>query len=113
LYDSNALWQKYTPENFKIILINNGGGDIFNFIPGPSNTPALEEFFVTKHNYNARNLAEMYHFNYQKVNNLQDLKKSLQQLFNHNSKPQLLEIDTRHIDNASILKAYFNFLKSS
>ena len=26
LYDSNALWNNYIPKNFKIILINNGGG---------------------------------------------------------------------------------------
>jgi len=111
LYDSNALWQKYTPDNFKIIVINNGGGDIFNFIPGPASTPALEEFFVTKHQYNARHLAEMFHFDYQKVDNLQDLQNALKQLFENNAKPQLLEIDTRHIDNAGILKDYFSQLK--
>jgi 2-succinyl-5-enolpyruvyl-6-hydroxy-3-cyclohexene-1-carboxylate synthase len=32
LYDSNALEQLY-PKNFKIILINNGGG-IFRILPG-------------------------------------------------------------------------------
>ena len=35
-YDSNALWNKYLQPNFKIILINNGGGGIFRFISGPS-----------------------------------------------------------------------------
>jgi 2-succinyl-5-enolpyruvyl-6-hydroxy-3-cyclohexene-1-carboxylate synthase len=28
-YNSNALWNNYIPKNFKIILINNGGGGIF------------------------------------------------------------------------------------
>jgi 2-succinyl-5-enolpyruvyl-6-hydroxy-3-cyclohexene-1-carboxylate synthase len=28
-YDSNALWNNYIPKNFKIIVINNGGGGIF------------------------------------------------------------------------------------
>jgi hypothetical protein len=31
LYDSNALWNNYIPKNFKIILINNGGGGILEF----------------------------------------------------------------------------------
>ena len=35
LYDSNALWNVNMPKNFRIILINNGGGNIFKFIPGP------------------------------------------------------------------------------
>jgi 2-succinyl-5-enolpyruvyl-6-hydroxy-3-cyclohexene-1-carboxylate synthase len=33
LYDSNALWNAYMPKNFKIILINNGGGGIFRILP--------------------------------------------------------------------------------
>lgn len=34
LYDSNALWNSYIPKNFKIILINNGGGESLEFYPG-------------------------------------------------------------------------------
>ena len=33
LYDSNALWNNYIPLNFKIIIINNGGGGIFRILP--------------------------------------------------------------------------------
>jgi 2-succinyl-5-enolpyruvyl-6-hydroxy-3-cyclohexene-1-carboxylate synthase len=33
LYDSNALWNNYIPKNFKIIVINNGGGGILEFYP--------------------------------------------------------------------------------
>lgn len=48
-YDSNALWNKYLKPNFKIVVMNNGGGGIFRFIPGPSETEELEEFFEAKH----------------------------------------------------------------
>ncbi|EPB65715.1 hypothetical protein ANCCEY_15219 [Ancylostoma ceylanicum] len=34
-YDSNALWNNYAIPNLRIILINNGGGGIFNIIKGP------------------------------------------------------------------------------
>jgi 2-succinyl-5-enolpyruvyl-6-hydroxy-3-cyclohexene-1-carboxylate synthase len=37
LYDSNALWNNYIPKNFKIILINNGGGGIL-ILPGHEET---------------------------------------------------------------------------
>ncbi len=110
LYDSNALWQKYTQPNFKIIVINNGGGDIFNFIPGPAKTQALEDFFVTKHRYHMKKLAEMFDFNYQKVNNLPGLEVALKEFFDQNNKAQILEIDTQNINNAQILKDYFSFL---
>ena len=107
LYDSNALWNKYIPDNFKIIIINNGGGDIFNFIPGPAKTKALDEFFVAKHQLNAGYLAQMYGFAYQRVDNLRDLTNFLPLFFSNNKQPQILEIDTRKADNATILKAYF------
>lgn len=40
-YDSNALWNRYTPSDFRIIIINNAGGGIFRILPGPKNTPVL------------------------------------------------------------------------
>jgi len=111
LYDSNALWNKYIPKNFKIILVNNGGGDIFNFIPGPSNTKAIDNFFVTKHRYNAKHLSEMFNLSYYLASNLTELQESIKQFFLIQDKPAILEINTRDIDNAGVLKAYFNYLK--
>ena len=49
LYDSNALWNNYIPSNFKIIVINNGGGGIFRILPGEKNTNNFDTFFETKH----------------------------------------------------------------
>ncbi len=112
LYDSNALWNKYIPDNFKLIVINNGGGDIFNFIPGPSRTQALNDFFVTKHNLNTRKQAEMFGFSYHKVQNLADLEAYLPNFFSQNEQPQLLEIVTREVDNSEVLKTYFKTIFS-
>ncbi len=108
LYDSNGLWHKYLPDNFKIILINNGGGEIFNFIPGPSQTSALDEFFVTKQPYDVSYFAKMFHFGYQKIDKLINLESAIKSFFDKNDQPQILEIDTKAIDNAGILKAYFS-----
>ena len=110
LYDSNALWNKYIPDNFKIIVVNNGGGDIFNFIPGPAKTTALSEFFVTRHNLDASHLATMYGLNYKRIDNLKDLETYLPEFFSQNKIPQLLEVDTQAINNAKVLKDYFAFL---
>ncbi len=107
LYDSNGLWNKYIPENLKIIIVNNGGGDIFNFIPGPSKTEALNEFFVTKHKYKMQDLANMFDFDYQLVNNLSELEIIIYHFFKQNEKAQILEIDTSNIENHQILKEYF------
>jgi len=107
LYDSNALWNKYIPENFKLIIINNGGGDIFNFIPGPGQIQAKDEFFVTRHQLTAGKFAEMFNIKYQILNNLKDLEEILPAFMARNNQAEILEINTRQIDNAGILKQYF------
>lgn len=109
-YDSNALWNSYTPQNFVIILLNNGGGEIFKFIPGPDQTNALNNYFVTEHSLTAEHLARMYQYHYSKVDQLEDLQYQLSSIFSHNQ-PALLEIDTRKVQNASILRNYFQALK--
>ncbi len=109
-YDSNALWNSYTPQNFVIILINNGGGEIFKFIHGPDQTNALKNFFVTEHTLTAQHLALMYGYDYSKAHHLDDLHKQLKSVFS-NHQPTLLEVDTRKVENAVILKNYFQALQ--
>ena len=33
-YDMNALWNDYVGNNVRIVLLNNGGGEIFHALPG-------------------------------------------------------------------------------
>ncbi len=113
LYDSNGLWNKYIPIDFKIIVINNGGGDIFNFIPGPSKTKALNNFFVTEHKFKAKHLAEMFGFEYVLADNLRNLNTKLDTFFKNHQALQILEIDTSEVNNHQILKDYFSFLSKT
>lgn len=108
-YDSNALWNNYIPKNFKIIIINNGGGGIFRFIPGPTTTNTLE-FFETPHTLNAQKICEMYGINYHQVTEEQTLEDDLKSFFLLESKPSLLEIFTPREINAEVLKSYFRCL---
>ncbi|TFG72298.1 MAG: 2-succinyl-5-enolpyruvyl-6-hydroxy-3-cyclohexene-1-carboxylic-acid synthase, partial [Flavobacteriales bacterium] len=55
-YDSNALWNSYIRPDFRIILINNGGGGIFRILPGKEDTEKFETFFETTHHLNASQL---------------------------------------------------------
>jgi 2-succinyl-5-enolpyruvyl-6-hydroxy-3-cyclohexene-1-carboxylate synthase len=65
LYDSNALWNNYIPKNYKIIVINNGGGGIFRILPNEDkNTIRFETFFETTHQLTAKQLCEMYKIKY-------------------------------------------------
>ena len=105
-YDSNALWNQYIPNNFRIILLNNSGGGIFRFIPGPTSTNTLD-YFETPHNKTAEQLCKMHNLDYQTASNQQELSQILSDFFKKNKKPKLLEIFTPKLQNAAILKAYF------
>ena len=110
LYDSNALWNKYTPKNFKIILVNNGGGGIFRILPGHEETTVFNTFFETSHCLTAENLAKMYGFDYSIANDEATLTKSLNTLYAQDQKPCILEIFTPTLINEKILLDYFKAL---
>ena len=110
LYDSNALWNDYIPDQFKIIVINNGGGGIFRIIPGPNSTGVMDRYFETSHNLNARHLAEMHGLEYLEAHNLQSLETGLEDLYD-SPQPKILEIFTPREKNDKILKSYFECLK--
>ena len=111
-YDINGLWNNYIPPYTRIIVFNNGGGDIFKIIPGPSSTNALDEFILTKHHKSAEHLAKHFGFAYTKVDDEITLSRVLDNFFKHDEKAKILEVDTAAIENAEVLKGYFEFLKS-
>lgn len=110
LYDSNALWNNYIPKNFKIILINNGGGGIFRILPGHEETPVFNTFFETSHCLTAEHMAKMYGFEYTIASDEISLENGMSSLFAQNEKPSILEVFTPTLDNDSILLQYFKEL---
>ena len=114
LYDSNALWNNYLPEHLRIIVFNNEGGNIFRYIPGPSNTNHLEEFFEAHHNIKARGIATTFDLNYYSAKDEIEIMRELPFFFEKqsNSRPAILEVFTPRLSNMDILKEYFVYLEN-
>ena len=110
LYDSNALWNNYIPKNFKIILINNGGGGIFRILPGHDETPVFNTFFETSHCLTAENLAKMYDFDYAIASDEPSLEVGIKNLYSNNNKPFILEVFTPTRENDKVLLQFFKEL---
>lgn len=112
LYDSNALWNKYLTEHLRIIVFNNEGGNIFRFIPGPSKTNQLEEFFEAHHRIKAKGIASTFEINYYNAKNENELNDILPSFFKmqSNDRPAILEVFTPRLENMDILKEYFEYL---
>ena len=109
-YDSNALWNNYIKSDFRIIVINNGGGGIFKILPGPASTNAID-YFETKHQLTAELLCEMYHLDYLKATNENELRDMLDTFYDTSKMPKLLEVFTPNTINDKALKNYFKYLE--
>lgn len=110
LYDSNALWNQYIPKNFKIILVNNGGGGIFRILPGHEETQVFNRYFETSHCFTGEHLAKMFEFDYQIASNETNLIAALDSFFANNEKPGILEVFTPTLINDRVLLQFFKEL---
>jgi 2-succinyl-5-enolpyruvyl-6-hydroxy-3-cyclohexene-1-carboxylate synthase len=110
-YDSNALWNNFIPSNFRVILINNKGGGIFKILTKDNNTELFKKFFETKHDLYAKDLCNMYGFEYFISNDEDTLKNVLNDFYNESEKPRLLEVITDNDYNQDYLLNYFDYIK--
>ena len=106
-YDSNAFWNNNLSNQFKVIVINNGGGGIFRIIDGSKDTAHLEQFFETSHSSKSiKGIADLYNLNYFSAANNDELNEVLPLFFNKNN-VSVLEIFTHKEDNPKALDAFF------
>lgn len=114
-YDINGLWNQYIPPFVRIIIFNNGEGNIFKIIPGPGNANpnTLDEFIATKHRKHAEHLAKHFGFAYTKVEDEPTLDRVLENFFKPDTQPKILEVNTYGKNSADVLKAYFDFMKDN
>lgn len=112
-YDKNGIWNNYINSNFRIIIINNGGGGIFKILPDYNKSSIFSKFIETKHKLNAKYLAKMHGFNYIKRNSKIGLKIALKSFFKNSKKPKILEIMTSSSLSSKVLKKYFEYLSKS
>lgn len=107
-YDSNALWNKHLPKNFRIIVMNNSGGNIFRIIPGPSSLNELEEYFETKQEQTVEHIAKAFSLPYYFCDDAKSLRKQLAQFYKPHDRAAILEVKTPNTASANVLKEYMN-----
>ncbi|MBR6081808.1 MAG: 2-succinyl-5-enolpyruvyl-6-hydroxy-3-cyclohexene-1-carboxylic-acid synthase [Salinivirgaceae bacterium] len=94
-YDQNALWNQNLKGNFRILLINNGCGAIFNQLPGLDKSAARNRFVAAEHNTTAMGICQQNNVLYLSAHNQYELAAGLDELFTLQSdRPILLEVLT-------------------
>ncbi|PHR47336.1 MAG: 2-succinyl-5-enolpyruvyl-6-hydroxy-3-cyclohexene-1-carboxylic-acid synthase [Fluviicola sp.] len=112
-YDSNAFWNHHLPSNFRMFVINNGGGGIFNIIPGPEKSEVKEKYFVANQSFSAKSICEAFEVNYMCASSMDEIDSQLNSFFEiqSNERPVLMEIFTPREKNDEVLKDYFKKIK--
>jgi 2-succinyl-5-enolpyruvyl-6-hydroxy-3-cyclohexene-1-carboxylate synthase len=112
LYDSNALWYEPFPHNFKLIVIQNYGGGIFQIIPGPADSKQREKYFEAKQTKSPSAIAQAFGRQTKIISSLEELTDYLPLFFDPSCETQVLEVQTDDANNAIDLDRYFEFLRN-
>ncbi len=94
-YDSNALWNNFIDDNLRIIVVNNGGGNIFGFLEQLERSAAFQDHFQASHQMEAKSFAKTFGLNYLAASSSAELKERLLQFYHPaKKKAALLEVFT-------------------
>jgi 2-succinyl-5-enolpyruvyl-6-hydroxy-3-cyclohexene-1-carboxylate synthase len=104
LYDANGLAVEPKPANLKVIVINNGGGNIFRWIDGPEKEEVLEQYFEAPFAENMKGSALQLGLAYGSAKNWSEFEESFP-LWCNIAGPSLLELITSGKDSAGFLQA--------
>jgi 2-succinyl-5-enolpyruvyl-6-hydroxy-3-cyclohexene-1-carboxylate synthase len=113
LYDVNGLWNDYVGNNFRIIVINNGGGGIFRILPGKKEDDNFMKFFETAHHTSLESVCQNFGIEFMVASGHKTLKQRLPEFFQTADRPKLLEVQTPRTVNDNVLLDYFEFLSSA
>lgn len=110
-YDLNSLLiAKQFEIPLKIILINNNGGAIFNYLPISKQKHIFKKYFLTPVNFNVKKISESFGINYKLIKSLNELKKSLLDANKTNS-CLILEVKTDSLFTKSLKEKFWNSTK--
>lgn len=108
-YDMAAFASLPAPSTMRVVLLDNGGGDIFRFIPATNSLPIRERYLCTDIKANPSFIADAYGWDYIFADSEASLRKALKGFFKSSSRPSILHVSTGRGDkNTDILRNFLN-----
>ncbi|MDX9751253.1 MAG: 2-succinyl-5-enolpyruvyl-6-hydroxy-3-cyclohexene-1-carboxylic-acid synthase [Flavobacteriales bacterium] len=111
LYDSNAFWNKHLSPLLKVIVIDNGGGNIFRFIEGPDRDPALLKWFEAPHGRDPMALVKSFGLPAHEATDMAGLRTGMDRLHAEHDQPAVLVVRTPAEVGPKVLRDYFKGLR--
>jgi 2-succinyl-5-enolpyruvyl-6-hydroxy-3-cyclohexene-1-carboxylate synthase len=107
LYDAGAWTARPLPANFKVIVINNGGGGIFRWLDGPQEMPSFERDIEARHEISVLGIPEMHGVQTLRAETVDQLTGALGELASAEG-PAVLEVLTDGTASAEIFRRVCN-----
>ena len=112
-YDSNAFWNGHGSSQLRVIVIDNGGGNIFRYIEGPDTDPELLPYFEAPHGRSIEKLVRSYDLAYYQAADTASLEASIDRLYSAHDRPAVLHIITDARTSPKVLRDHFKRLREA
>ena len=111
-YDQNALWNQNLHGNFRILLLNNGKGGIFNMLKGLEQSSARDKLVSAEHQTTAEGICLQNNIVYLKAHDMAEMQQGIDTLlYIESDRPVLLEVFTDASEDERVFRDYYRSLK--
>lgn len=105
-YDQNALWHSLGG-NFRVLLLNNGGGGIFQSLPGLKESAAQRSFISGQHHTSAWGICQQNNVAYLLAHDEEELENNMNRFVNDNfDRPVVFEVFTSQEQDEQAMNEY-------
>ena len=105
-YDQNALWHSLGG-NFRVLLLNNGGGVIFQSLPGLKGSTAQQTLISAQHHTSACGICQQNNVAYLSAHDEEELENNMNRFVNDNfDRPVVFEVFTSQEQDEQAMNEY-------
>jgi hypothetical protein len=105
-YDQNALWHSLRG-NFRVLLLNNGGGVIFQSLPGLKDSTAQQTLISAQHHTTACGICQQNNVAYLSARDEVELENNMNHFVNDNfDRPVVFEVFTSQQQDEQAMNEY-------
>ena len=105
-YDQNALWHSLGG-NFRVLLLNNGGGVIFQSLPGLKDSTAQQTLISAQHHTTAWGICQQNNMAYLSAHDEEELENNMNHFVNDNfDRPVVFEVFTSQEQDERAMNEY-------
>lgn len=105
-YDQNALWHSLGG-NFRVLLLNNGGGVIFKSLPGLKDSTAQQTLISAQHHTTAWGICQQNNVAYLSAHDEEELENNMNRFVNDNfDRPVVFEVFTSQQQDEQAMNEY-------